>query len=368
MKLKLTTLSPVSIGNGQKMNSFADYIYDAKQKKIHFINKHLIAEKLALDDKLMNSYVSGITTGMDNNRTRFELQNFLENVLKLQSSDYILYSINAHTETSKDLNCIIKNADRRPYLPGSSIKGAIKTAILYDWLIDEKNDWCKNYLRCLKNKEEKEQLEKNLTAEFDKIALSVSDSTFLSVTEVRVEETKRLKLKSGELEIPQTWETIPAGQSFEIEISSVRKNSTEYSWEEICDILNIYSNNMIYRERNILKNLMLRKDKDEYKALLKFSNDIFEETYKEDSETIYLRVGNGKGYFFNSVGLALYDTDISDDKSNFVTFLRDSGFGKRYVDGHMEEYDLHADEFPLTRVVEFADTKPMGWVKLELIK
>ena len=43
-------------------------------------------------------------------------------------------------------NCFIRNGDGKPYIPGSSIKGAIRTAIIYDMLQEHNKQTKKDYL------------------------------------------------------------------------------------------------------------------------------------------------------------------------------------------------------------------------------
>ena len=44
-RIKLTTLTPVCIGDGNKINSITDYICD--RNRIYYLNKEKIAERLA---------------------------------------------------------------------------------------------------------------------------------------------------------------------------------------------------------------------------------------------------------------------------------------------------------------------------------
>ena len=87
------------------------------------------------------------------------------------------------------------------------------------------------------------------------------------------------------------------------------------------------------------------------------------ETIKPDSgEKAYLKLGFGKGYYYNSVGLEFYDTD----KDLFLNFLKNQGFGKIFKNGRMEDFDLNPDAFPLTKPVDANTMWQLGWVKLEL--
>jgi len=81
-----------------------------------------------------------------------------------------------------------------------------------------------------------------------------------------------------------------------------------------------------------------------------------------DDKTCYLRLGSGKGYYFNSIGLALFKTDRTNNKVLFYKFLKQMKFKGS------KKYGLHANEFPLTRVIDLKTQEPLGWVKLELLK
>lgn len=352
-RIKITTLSPVCIGNGQKLSPIADYIYDNKQ--IHYLNKAKIEDFLAQDSDLMDKYIQGIVYGMDNNKTNFSLKEFLENSLKLSPNEYILHSIDTKIKSPKELNSIIKNASNSsPYIPGSSLKGAIKTAFLYDWLKKENNHWSKDFL----NNQGDKDLKKELDNQLKSFELSVQDSDALPIG--KVIENKRLNLKTGDKTIPTTWESIDKNQSCETEIMNIRKKITEdqyqkFSWEETCNIINTYSQNQSARELNLLKNLGEDIDNNTYDYIFDFCDSLYEEI-KNATDTAYLRLGNGKGFFFNSVGLALYDAD-GNGKQKFLQHLK-------------KEYKKvkNPDEFPITRVIEISENKPLGWVKLELIK
>ena len=136
-RIKLTTLTPVCIGDGNKINSITDCIYD--RNRVYYLNKQKIAERLAGNEELMDRYMSGIISNMNNNRIEFDLKYFLEKVLRLSQYDYTLYSIErkSKTNTSRstyisggkpqkqrkiEINTIIKNPDRNPYIPGTTLK------------------------------------------------------------------------------------------------------------------------------------------------------------------------------------------------------------------------------------------------------
>lgn len=370
-RIKLTTLTPVCIGDGKTINPVTDYIYDRNRNQIHYLNKEKIAERLAGDDEMMDRYMSGIISNMNNNRTEFDLKNFLEKVLKLSLQDYALYSVEG--KNTKELNTIIKNPDRNPYIPGSTLKGAIKTAFLYDWLLDKNNEWCKKYLQNMNNEKIEEALKEELEAEFDSYQLGVHDSSMFDFEKkCKIIENKRLSIKTLKTEIPQSWECISENKTCETQIWDVRKGDKTYSWEDICRVVNRYTQHQNIREIELLEDIsengnIKYKDERIKDSLIKFYEEMDAEI-EDNPNCIFMRIGSGKGYFYNSVAQALYLADSSSDKGDFLKLLKKSGYGKIYDRKikRMKEYDLNPDEFPITRFIELSDNQPLGWVKLEL--
>ena len=114
-RIKLTTLTPVCIGDGKTINPVTDYISD--RNKVHYLNKQNIAERLAGDDEMMDRYMSEIISNMNNNRTEFDLKYFLEKVLRLSQYDYTLCSVERKSKT---------NTSRSPYISGGKPQKQIK--------------------------------------------------------------------------------------------------------------------------------------------------------------------------------------------------------------------------------------------------
>lgn len=373
---RITTLTPVSIGDGNTLSAFADYVLE--KGKIYYINQQIIRDKMGKNPELMDFYVEGMIRGKSNTTNTFDLKNFIFNRLKLTLQQAASHSIEAkNVSGKKEFYTVVKNAGQSPYIPGSTLKGAIKTALLYDWLIDAKNDWCENYLENLNNKEERGRLEAQLMAEFDKFELGVSDSSLLEFDTLQAIDIKRLNIKKGTLDIPQTREAVKENIACECEIRNVRKLIAEkadgtkvyknYSWEELCRIINTFSSHSSDAEWTMLSNIGEKIDDDIYFSLEDFYEDVEKKT--ESSTIAYLRLGTGKGFYFNSVALALYDADMTDGKEKFLKFLKANGYGKVYnpQNRRVELYDLKPDKFPITRFVEISDTKPLGWVQLECL-
>lgn len=373
---RITTLTPVSIGDGNTLSAFADYVLE--KGKIHYINQQIIRDKMGKNPELIDFYVEGMIRGKSNTTNTFDLKNFIFNRLKLTLQQAASHSIEAkNVSGKKEFYTVVKNAGQSPYIPGSTLKGAIKTALLYDWLIDAKNDWCENYLENLNNKEERGRLEAQLMTEFDKFELGVSDSSLLDFDMLQAIDIKRLHIKKGSLNIPQTREAVKENIACECEIRNVRKLIAEkaagtkvyknYSWRELCKIINKFSDNSCNIEWKIMERFEKKLDNKYNKHLENFYRTIQKRT--ESLTTAYLRLGTGKGFYFNSIALALYDRDGTENKGQFLKFLKTCGYGKVYntKQRQVEEYDLNPDEFPITRFVEITETKPLGWIQLECL-
>ena len=132
----LECLSPVHIGSGEVLKSYM-YLYDRKAQMVYFLNEHRWVTFLAvhgLMEKLKN-YVSRAAMG----RERKNLWEWLleqgaspEELSELagsraQASTHTVYSDKG---TLNDIARNIKLVDGRPYIPGSSLKGVLRTGIL----------------------------------------------------------------------------------------------------------------------------------------------------------------------------------------------------------------------------------------------
>ena len=387
-RIKITAITPVCIGDGQKLSPFSDY--KLKDGKLIYLNQETIKQVLKTRPNLIEDFVKGIISGMDNTGSKFDIERFFYNYAKIDLASITLKTIDstAVPKGNKNLYTIIKNAGVHPYIPGSSLKGAIKTALLYIWLQDKNNHWCKDYLKLYdknstgnlsKKKEdnlpnEKKALEEELNNKFNSFEFAVSDSDLFPEDSIKAIDTKRLQLKEGKFTIPQTWEAIKENSSATLSISSIKMGKDELlNWTQIYKVINLFSQNSNDIEWEIFDNCCGENNKfddDIYNSLFSFYNSIEKNINNADATTCYLRLGSGKGYYFNSIGLALYNADETEDKKLFVNFLRNNGFGKIFnkTNKQWEEFDLQSDEFPLTRVLDFKTSNPLGWVKLELLK
>lgn len=135
-KIKLIVKSPIHIGSvEQKLTPFeyiqqGQYVYQVSDEKL----SSFLQQK-----NLIDSYVSAV----ERDGHRFRLLNFFSNN-RITLTEADLTNISAGRKTRllgsglQDYRLFIRDGFGKPYIPGTSIKGVIRTAILYNALFGYK--------------------------------------------------------------------------------------------------------------------------------------------------------------------------------------------------------------------------------------
>ena len=133
-KMNLTTLSPVFIGGGNFSDlSQLQYVLSGSELKILDESKFMkFLKNTNLLDKFIN-YVSTPQYNKNNKPISPTLSNWINQNFPKKDLDIYSRIDEVEIESRRNLNYVrsfIKTSNGRPYIPGSSIKGAIKTAML----------------------------------------------------------------------------------------------------------------------------------------------------------------------------------------------------------------------------------------------
>ncbi len=181
-KLTLLTKAPLFIGSGQKYNK-KEYYFDSQQKRAIFINTKKFFSLLS-EKKLLDKYEQYIYWRED-----IDLKGFLDEngiyAQKIQEiKDYDLNTGNAidKNHSLAEVHQFIRDANMRPYVPGSSVKGCLRTAIL--WNLIKENESIKSSIEKQIEKQYNENDKKVLNLEVEYLnavnsimrAISISDS------------------------------------------------------------------------------------------------------------------------------------------------------------------------------------------------
>lgn len=153
-RIKLKVVTPVFIGGGSDgVVNKSKYIFNPGEEKIHFIDETKWADFLGRNN-LVDDYMRYVRNSFSfkTNKNSVNLDRWLQGkgISRNRIREFIKYSLDLGEYDRKilnDINCFIKGPDQKPYIPGSSIKGAIRTAVLF-WYIKSNrskfmSDWNK---------------------------------------------------------------------------------------------------------------------------------------------------------------------------------------------------------------------------------
>lgn len=139
-RLKLKVLSPLFVGGGDDFNlTRLDYAFNPREKMIYVLEPTKWMSFLQ-ENKLLNDYTEEVSIKGE----RLDNYRWLEKKFGSQSAT-ILNRVKAYAIStayadrfSNDLHGFIRNAEGEPFIPGSSIKGALRTALLSAFLLGDK--------------------------------------------------------------------------------------------------------------------------------------------------------------------------------------------------------------------------------------
>lgn len=130
-EVKLKTIGPTHVGTGEILDK-SQYLYDFRDKKVYIPDERKFFNWI-IDKELIDSYERFIMGG----RRYSNLFNWIDkNNLKkdfLRIVDYTLDTSSIYTSKDvwfNDIAKMIKDKDNNPYIPGSSLKGFIRNAII----------------------------------------------------------------------------------------------------------------------------------------------------------------------------------------------------------------------------------------------
>ena len=144
----LRIVTPVNIADGTVLSA-KDYLYDAEQQKIYFLNLHEW-HKFIFTHNLLTQYEAYIKDFRNTKNLLNWLQGQGYGIDDVQACVTHAASAEVNTvdpkekQTLNDVNQHIQQPDGSLYVPGSSLKGVFRTAILYK-LLQQKPAVAKRY-------------------------------------------------------------------------------------------------------------------------------------------------------------------------------------------------------------------------------
>ena len=170
-KMAVGILTPVNIACDEVLKA-NEYLYDAKTSTVYFLNQ-MMWHKFIYTHNLFDEYERYIKGSSEKSLYEW-LQSFgyKINDIKLAIKSKAFAHVNV-LKSKKTLNDIVlqsKLIDGTPFIPGSSIKGVIRTAILYD-LLNKNREIKKRYwneIKSLRSSMKSAQIKKYLINDINK--------------------------------------------------------------------------------------------------------------------------------------------------------------------------------------------------------
>ncbi|HOI41257.1 MAG TPA: type III-A CRISPR-associated RAMP protein Csm5 [Methanobacterium sp.] len=371
MKMKIETITPVHIGSGSDYGSPEFYMAKAEDRNV-VVRADINHVFMMLPDEWKDQFIIELED------PKFNLQSFLGRVMKQLPKGSLgkirLYYSYLKSQVPENIAEHVKTS-HQAYIPGSSLKGSVKSALLYDLVDDDSISRVESLIkRGRKGKPEiklwdSQRFVDSLLSSDARKAPNTSIMRFLQVTDtspvrrmsihsvnsVKVHSTGWGWYKHSE-DIGTTYmETIDVGNELEFDMnfnqkeSVIKKLNLEYkqeylSPESVLDCIYRFSDDLIENEIEFAKNYRV-----------KFLEDFYEDLSEINTpEGPVINVGQGTGFLAKTIGLKIRKYD----KENYTQIydkVRESTRGRNYP-----------EEFPKTRRIVMEDKVPMGWVKVEL--
>ena len=163
----IKTLAPVHIASGKKINKL-EYVYSPESKIVYIMNMVKLSN-FFVKRKLMDVFVNRIQDGNE----EFSLAVFLKEkaVMESKYKEFAEYSYKNENVSvlpnQMEIYEFVKDAYGYPYVPGSSIKGVLRTALEYDKIMRnyDKDNYSKvsqNISEAIKNNDDPKKKIKTL--------------------------------------------------------------------------------------------------------------------------------------------------------------------------------------------------------------
>lgn len=351
-RYKLTVLSPLHIGSGNKISPI-EYVIDGRLYRID-MNSLFKDKNFPIDEFIEKA------------KDFLYLGNFYPDTVKKHAK----YSIEISNELkrnrrTKEVLEFIKSGGR-VYIPGSSIKGAIRTAILYYAIKNDKRlyNFSKNHLLELSVKGEDrdrkradDEIENEFfgrtTHDFMK-SMIISDSNLTTPDSLKLQLIRVLSVNVAnklQQKLELLAETLKIDSKFEISIKiddfyfkeEARElgfsNKREYL-DNLSQICNEYSKELIEYEIDFFRKF------GGYNDIVRFYESL------RKSDDFLLRISWGSGWHSMSIA------KIFQEEPFFMELRKRFRLGRKGV-----------KIFPKSRKVVVDDRiYPLGWIKLEEIK
>ncbi|WP_026487327.1 type III-A CRISPR-associated RAMP protein Csm5 [Caldanaerobius polysaccharolyticus] len=374
MRYELEVISPLNIGNGTRIK---DFEYFFRNGRVEYIDIYKLVKDVSKNEKRADYLINSF------NRQDFRWSEIKEKIGLENLDKYISVVLEANgiTDVKGEIIPVIKSAGR-PYIPGSSIKGAIRSSITrsiwedagtyyknqIDYTIRKKNNpKYKLDPKKLDDKAEEKVFGKPHNSPFR--YLKISDSDILSNDSLNIYEVKIMNICNDRVK----WFSLnknydKSEEALSVYIEAFKRGTKTYGSfnldKKICDSFMVIEGNIVnYQILKMFKKL-IREDINRYieeeivfftkyglTEIVDFYKNIKIRNDELRENEIMIQMGFATGYLGKTVGNYLNKSIKDIEKLKLV----------------MPRTKVYTPLFPKTRRIIFKNGKPdcvPGWIKL----
>ncbi|MBV7275128.1 type III-A CRISPR-associated RAMP protein Csm5 [Clostridiaceae bacterium UIB06] len=311
LNLEIKTLSPVAIldDSNSKLSPYIDIVKDKDDFILLDIDK--ISDILIKDEEYYNKYLQILRNNRSNSRDKYTIRNLLQDKhIKLEEVEAGRIKCGCNIKGNVEINTCIKSKGI-PYIPGSSLKGCIRTAILYNKIdkndiVGKKTIFTREYIGqdiFRKNpKSVQEDIFKNLIIRDTEIDSNIQTSIYEARS---INIYKDINSEKLNLDMKILLECIDKKQTLN---SQIVLKGNDFTKEDLFYKINDFYEKVVNKElEEICKVRFNEKDIliNEYNLLLEKIKK-----FKKDKNGFIARVGKLKGFFSNTLAAELSDNEI----------------------------------------------------------
>lgn len=372
--IKIEVISPIHIGDNENKNlsSLSDFIVENNEIKL--IDHQKLENIFFENPHIMEDYIKEVQA---HSGKHYSLKPFLQKYKISLDEVTTNESIPIYVDfDAKEIHPFISENGKK-YLPGSTIKGAIRNTLAFIYLKENHSMIEKIEKRNFKprsnpkfNYEDKQIFGKDPFNDILKF-LQVSDSISFSENSNSIFACKTYHLKKQNATIPINYECILPDSKTEIRIkikdnipTQIMQNLDEKFWNEqlsipkIFEALNMLSTKFIEREIGELS------DVDEMKPTVLFYQNLLKEIKNSNNRTAYFCIGKGTTIMEKTILLTLSIKELQNLRNKMKDTKAARNFGWKFVAGK----GMLPTKLPVTRLVYKKQSNWLagfGWLKME---
>lgn len=321
MNIKIRTVTPTLVRSGEEISNVTECIVDSANRRLRIIDKDRLMRIFEIQPQNPRELVNELSSLIvSENKT---IEDFLRGK-KIDINEITKYSIEIKSdiEGRRRRNIYLPiTSGEKAYIPGSTLKGIIRSALLFHYLENNKNKQGN-----LLNRRDVYAGEDILRIEAKRIDtdamkyVTVRDTDGVSFSELALYKIERLpqRIQSGNRTqgLYQYIIAIPNNKEFhtEVTIKVFEKGEILDYWktflsnkdkeDNIWKALKNYSTKLVDKEIEILGRLKTARKEglEVIDSLIGYYGKIQNALKNPNNKSIYIPIGFGKTYYFNSLG------------------------------------------------------------------